>query len=125
MSGPQGRPLAVVTAGRPAVRMADLIAFLRARLAELEHAGWHDDDCTRIPGPSGSCCAARAFLARDVAAKRHRITRYEEALAQQGRLDLADWWDGAMTALWAEVRAPARCRHEQAGWPLGSLTRPP
>jgi hypothetical protein len=105
-----------VTAARPVIRMADLIGFLRARLAELEHAGWHDDDCTRIPGPSGSCCAARAFLAADVAAKRHRITRYEEAVTRRGRLELADWWDGAMTALWAEVRSDAAAWQRHADY---------
>jgi hypothetical protein len=91
----------------PVIRMADLLRFLRARLDELENAGWHDGDCIGIPGLPGSCCAARAFLARDVAAKRHRIIRYEEAVARQGQLDMALWWDGAMTALWAEVRSDA------------------
>lgn len=99
----------MATAAPPAVAadMAEMAAFVRARVDELAAAGWHDDDCTRIPGPSGSCCAARAFLAADVAAKRRRVTRYEEAAARAGRLDLADWWDGAMTALWAEVRSDA------------------
>jgi hypothetical protein len=87
--------------------MAGLVAFLRARLDELAAAGWHDGDCTGVPGPSGSCCTARAFLAADVAAKRHRITRYEEAIAHQGGLEMAQWWDGAATALWAEVRSDA------------------
>jgi uncharacterized protein DUF6221 len=91
----------------PPVRISGPIEFLRARLDELEHADWHDGDCHRIPGPSGSCCPARAFIAADVAAKRARITRCEEAAARRGRLEMAQWWEGAMTALWAEVRSDA------------------
>jgi hypothetical protein len=96
--------------------MADLVVFLRARLADLEDADWHDGDCTGIPGPSGSCCAARAFLALDVAAKRHRITRYEEAVGRQGQFEMSQWWKGAMVALWAEVRSDAAVWQRHAGY---------
>lgn len=113
----------------PAITMTDLVPFLRARLADLKDADWHDGDCTRIPGLSGSCCAARAFLALDVAAKRHRITRYEEAVGQQRQLGMSQWWEGGMVALRAEVRSDAAVWQRHAGyrpeWKAPAATRSP
>jgi hypothetical protein len=101
---------------RPETGMADLVAFLRDRVDELAVAGWHDAGCTGVPGPSGSCCAARAFLVLDVAAKRRRLVRYEEAAARQGGLELGEWWDGAATALWAEIRSDAAAWRRHAAY---------
>lgn len=98
----------MTTADPPALRMTDVIEFLRARLAELERADWHTLDCRGVAGPAGSCCAARLMASAQAKMMRQRIGRYVEVVSHASTPSgAAEWWEGMMTAMWLEVRADA------------------
>lgn len=95
----------MIAGGRAAPRIADVIAFLRARVDELT-SGWLDGGCAGAPGSLDSCCEALGMTARMAVTMRQRIDRYEHACALRGGED-PRWREGVFTALWLEVRADA------------------
>jgi hypothetical protein len=93
--------------------MADLVVFLRARLADLEDADWHDGDCTGIPGPSA--ISAAGALSSTIASNQEWNWTWFDAGQERGtraRASLArcDRPSAQALARWQAQRDPARRR---------------
>lgn len=109
--------------------MDDLVTFLRARLADEEHAqhnpwtAWHARECETVQGAGGgdpiTCsCGVPARVLRDVAAKHAVLEALERADAQASGPDLnGGIYTGLRDA--AELLALAYADHpdHRPGWP--------